>query len=81
MNLYNRFQGKKRNSIQVQVQAMLALYRQYAKTRNRPEQAQQRFGNNTDYNRKHKKHGITEFLIGLKQEVDETKKINSFIFL
>ena len=81
MNLYNRFQGKKRNSIQVQVQAMQALYRQYAKTRSRPEQAQQRFGNNTDHNRKHKKHGITEFLIGLKQEGDETKKINSFIFL
>ena len=60
---------------------MQALYRQYAKTRSRPEQAQQRFGNNTDHNRKHKKHGITEFLIGLKQEGDETKKINSFIFL
>ena len=81
MNLYNRFQGKKRNSIQVQVQAMQAFYRQYAKTRSRPEQAQQRFGNNTDHNRKHKKHGITEFLIGLKQEGDEMKKINSFIFL
>ena len=78
MNLYNRFQGKKRNSIQVQVQAMQALYRQYAKTRSQPEQAQQRFGNNTDHNRK---HGITEFLIGLKQEGDEMKKINSFIFL